>query len=260
MKLLLQSTFLGLMFVLPYSTIAQTTQNGIDKIVSFPTSFFSRANKKLERLNSNLDRKTEKYLSQLAAEEGKIRGRLYKVDSNSAKRLFLQDPVLAYRQQISKLHTDSSKLRGPISGEYLPYADSLNVSLNYLNQTPGILSSLKESSELQQSLVNIRQLRNRFQSADQIKQYVEQRKQQFRDVLRQYVNNSALKKSVDAFNQRAYYCSEQIREFKEEFNDPDKILQKVLMILNKTPAFTNFMKQNSELAGLFNIPGNYGSE
>ena len=41
-------------------------------------------------------------------------------------------------------------------------------------------------------------------------------------------------------------------------NDPDKLEQQALSLLNKLPAFQSFMKQNSQLAGLFNLPGNYG--
>jgi hypothetical protein len=42
-------------------------------------------------------------------------------------------------------------------------------------------------------------------------------------------------------------------------NDPDQLEKKALSLLNQLPAFQNFMKSNSQLAGLFNLPGNYGS-
>jgi len=42
-------------------------------------------------------------------------------------------------------------------------------------------------------------------------------------------------------------------------NDPDKMTKKALSLLNKLPAFQAFMKQNSQLAGLFNLPSNYGN-
>ncbi|WP_431213461.1 hypothetical protein ACQ86N_00555 [Puia sp. P3] len=43
------------------------------------------------------------------------------------------------------------------------------------------------------------------------------------------------------------------------WNNPDQLQQKALGILNKLPAFQQFMKNNSQLAGLFHLPGNYGS-
>jgi hypothetical protein len=41
-------------------------------------------------------------------------------------------------------------------------------------------------------------------------------------------------------------------------NHPDQLEQKALSLLDKLPAFQQFMKNNSQLAGLFNLPGNYG--
>ena len=37
------------------------------------------------------------------------------------------------------------------------------------------------------------------------------------------------------------------------------MLQKALVILNKIPAFTHFIQQNGQLAGLFGIPNDYGT-
>ncbi len=61
------------------------------------------------------------------------------------------------------------------------------------------------------------------------------------------------------FQKEAYYYSAQLKEYKDMLNDPDKMVQKGLSLLNKLPAFTNFMKQNSELASLFRLPDNYGT-
>lgn len=42
-------------------------------------------------------------------------------------------------------------------------------------------------------------------------------------------------------------------------NEPERMVQKGLSLLNKLPAFTQFMKQHSELASLFRLPDNYGT-
>jgi len=49
-----------------------------------------------------------------------------------------------------------------------------------------------------------------------------------------------------------------VRQYKEMLNDPDKLEKQALAILSKVPAWQSFMKQNSQLAGLFNLPANYG--
>jgi hypothetical protein len=61
------------------------------------------------------------------------------------------------------------------------------------------------------------------------------------------------------FNKEVYYYSAQLKEYKDILNEPDKLIQKGLSLLNKLPAFTQFMKQNSELASLFRLPDNYGT-
>jgi hypothetical protein len=43
-------------------------------------------------------------------------------------------------------------------------------------------------------------------------------------------------------------------------NDPDKMMQTALVLLNKLPAFNSFMQKNSFLAGLFGVPVGYGTE
>src|SRR5258708_18877205 len=42
-------------------------------------------------------------------------------------------------------------------------------------------------------------------------------------------------------------------------NNPEQLEQKALSLLNQLPAFQTFMQKNSQLAGLFHVPGNYGS-
>ena len=61
-----------------------------------------------------------------------------------------------------------------------------------------------------------------------------------------------MKKYLDQYNQQVYYYSQQVREYKEALNDPDLMLQKALVILNKIPAFTHFIQQNGQLAGHLN--------
>jgi hypothetical protein len=61
------------------------------------------------------------------------------------------------------------------------------------------------------------------------------------------------------FNKEAYYYGQQLREYKDMLKDPDKMVQKGLTLLNKLPAFKQFMAQHSELSSLFRLPDNYGT-
>jgi hypothetical protein len=60
-----------------------------------------------------------------------------------------------------------------------------------------------------------------------------------------------MKKYLDDYSKAQFYYAEQLRQYRELLNSPDKILQKALVVLNKIPAFSSFMMQYGQLAGLF---------
>jgi hypothetical protein len=51
-----------------------------------------------------------------------------------------------------------------------------------------------------------------------------------------------------------------VNEIKDLLKDPKKLELKALAILNKLPVFQSFMRQNSQLASLFQVPGNNSFE
>jgi hypothetical protein len=124
------------------------------------------------------------------------------------------------------------------------------------------LLSLKKLApeSINKSLDKIKEFESKLHQADDIKQFISQRKQQLKELLNRY---SSLPKSISrkltSINKKVYYYSAQIREYREMFREPDKLEQKALSVLNKLPAFQKFMKQHSQLSGLFNMPENTGS-
>ncbi len=228
-------------------------------LAKFPNRIFAKINSKASSLDDALTKQTEKYLQRLARKEKKIQNRLYKLDSNAAKNLFNGTQAKYAALENSMTNTVSTN-GSPLTGEYLPYVDSLKSSISFAQKNPALLNvSPKVQAQINASLAQFNQLQNNFTNADQVKAYIQQRKQAFKDQLQQYMQNSAMKKYLDQYNQDCYYFSEQIREYKEALNDPDLMLQKALVILNKIPAFTHFIQQNGQLAGLFGIPSDYGS-
>jgi hypothetical protein len=89
---------------------------------------------------------------------------------------------------------------------------------------------------------------------------MQQRKQQISQYIAQHTNLQNLAaKPLAGMNQQVYYYSQQLREYKEMWNNPDQLTKRLLAQVNRLPTFQNFMKQNSMLAGLFQVPGNYGN-
>jgi len=242
-----RAAFLLLLTILSYACFAQEQSDKADAAVNFPSRFFNRIQQKTASLDNQLTRQTEKYLQRLQRREQRLYKKLYKVDSLGAKALFAgaADRYAALGQ---KLASDTGGAGLHLSGEYQAYTDSLQGMLKFMKgpQAAGALTQLKT-------------LEGKMQDADQIKAYIRERKQQISQYIQQHANLAGLLgKDYQGMNQELYYYSQQVRQYKGMLNDPDKLEKQALAILSKLPAFQSFMKQNSQLAGLFNLPANYG--
>ena len=110
------------------------------------------------------------------------------------------------------------------------------------------------------ALNSLNQFQNKLQNAEFIKQFIKQRKKQIAETLEGYAFiPGSIKNAFKAFNKSAFYYSEQVKEYKDLVNEPEKIEEKALLLLNQLPEFRTFMKEHSCLGGLFNLPGGYGS-
>src|SRR6185312_3598648 len=127
---------------------------------------------------------------------------------------------------------------------------------------PQVLSNAgdKKLTQLQAADNQTKAFQARLMTADQAKAYIQQRKQLIGQYIAQQAGvQSLLQKPYADINKEAYYYSQQVRAYKEMWSNPDQLLQKALVVLNRLPAFQGFMKANSMLGGLFNVPGSYGS-
>ena len=85
-----------------------------------------------------------------------------------------------------------------------------------------------------------------------IQQFIKERKALLISGAFKYVGQS---KYLRKISQDSWYFFETAKNYKELFQDERKAEQTAKMILNKIPAFQEFLKLNSMLAGLFDIPG-----
>lgn len=241
--------------------ISNSSPSFANQTTNFPDKFFNKINSKTKNLEKQLDRQTAKYIRKLSKREARLRNKLYQSDSAKASSLFATDPETQYQKFIQKMKTEGSSNVHSMGPEYLPYADSLNVSLAFLNKNPQFLSNSKVlPADIENTLSQVKQLQTKLLDADAIKTYVQQRKEQIKAYLSGEANMPKGAVGIlNSYNKQLYYYGQQIRQYREMFNDPDKLFKKTLGLLDNIPVFADFMKQNSFLAGLFNIPGNYGS-
>jgi uncharacterized membrane-anchored protein YhcB (DUF1043 family) len=274
-------------FLLPLASLAQEDAGAstTDKLINFPSKFFSRIQGKTADLDKQLTTQTEKYLVKMAKREERLKKKLYKTDSTAAKNLFANSSQ-QYAALAQKMRQDTGSKGQSFSGEYQPYTDSLQGTLNFLRKNPqllgaspvastgGISSGLNKDgsaltgnvvspqlqAQLQSSSAQLQALQAKMQDADQVKAYIQQRKQQIGDYISQHANLAGvLGKQYTGLKQDQLLYSQQVQQYRDMLNNPDAMEQKALSLLNQLPAFQNFMKNNSQLAGLFNLPGNYGS-
>ena len=243
----------------------QTLDSLSGKALSFPGRLLGRVQRKVAGINSQLTGQTESYLQKMARKEQRLQKKLAAIDPAAAQQLF-SGSAQRYAALAQQIRSDTGKRGQSFSGVYPPYLDSLQGSVHFLQQNPQLLSSQgtnlspQVQTQLQGACTQLQTLQAKMGVADQVKTFLQQRKQQIGQYLAQHANvQAALGKYYAGMNQDVYYYSQQLREYKEMWTNPDQLTQRALAVLNKLPAFQTFMKNNSMLGGLFSLPGSYGT-
>lgn len=229
---------LACMFII-VSTTAQDSTSRTAQVISFPSRFLKRVDDNASRIENKILNRTDKAIKQLSKEENRLRKKMYKKDPVAASKLF-QDPASQYRSFqkhiTEKVNTSKSK-------EYIPFLDTLTTSLHFLEKNTAILNN----SSIQQSLLRINSMKDQFQQAREIQQYLQNRRKQ----LREQLGKLNMLKELKQYNKKLYYYQAQIEEFRNLIKQPDKLQRKAIALLSKTKPFQEFIAKNSLLASLF---------
>ena len=226
-----------------------------DTIISSSLSkkYIASVSGKADKIGGDLDKQTEKYLAKLEKQEARIQKKLNKIDSVAAKNIF-STSTQTYQQLKTDLQNKSDRLlKG--SGQYVSWLDTATNSLKFLQNNNALKNISADQSQIKTALGKVHALEDELKQAENVKEFIRQRKEYLKQQLANYNLGSELKQ----YNQQAYYYAQQLNEYKASLDDPTKLEKKALQLLNKLPAFRDFMKKNSFLAGLFNIPDDYGT-
>jgi hypothetical protein len=132
----------------------------------------------------------------------------------------------------------------------VPKLDSLKTLLGFSGSSlQGI--DLPKLPQIDGISKQITQLQTQLHTAADIKQFIAQRQAEWRNQLAKL----GMTKELDALKKQTYYYQQQIREYKELLNNPDKLTEKALSLAATLPAYQDFMARNSQLAQLFRVPG-----
>ncbi|SJZ85989.1 hypothetical protein [Sediminibacterium ginsengisoli] len=227
-----------------------TSPAGVADSASHTGLHLTSVTKNYDQLSSGLDRAAERALSRFEKLEQKLKRKLARRDSTAAKKLFAGSEQ-QYRQLEQKLKGSDSLSSVPNLNTYLPGLDSLKTSLRFLDQ-PGTTLKNITGGELSKATAAVSLAGKNLQDAVQVQHFLKERRQQLKEQLEQL----GLVKDLKKLNKEVYYYQQQLNEYKDLLNHPDKLAQQVVSRLRDLPAFKDFMSRNSELSQLFRAPGN----
>jgi hypothetical protein len=243
-------------------SLSQDRSSSIDKITGFPQNFFSTVNKKAQSLESRLDRQTEKYLQRLLKKEKKLQKKLLRTDS-TAVNIFnnSEEDYATLRKSFIEGQGSAADPASHQGGQYIPAFDSLKSSLSFLQQNGEYLSSPENvREEITGTLSQVNALQSKLDQSEAVKVFIRKRKEQIKQALSRYTKlPTGLSRTYNNFNKDIYYYTQQVREYKELLNNPDKLTRKAFETLSRSDLFKRFMQQHSELAALFPVPDNFGT-
>ena len=231
--------------------IAQSSPDSLMTMSSkLQAKYLNAVSEKSAKASEQIDKQTEKYLAKLEKQEMRLKKKLAKIDSLAAKNVFA-GAELQYKDLENKIKSKSDNLLHK-GGQYLPWLDSASTSLKFFETKNPLTGAIAgNQAKLTGALSKVKELENQFKQAASVKDFIRQRKEYLKQQLQNYNLGSELKN----YNQTAYYYSQQINEYRQALNDPDKAEKKVLELLNKVPVFQDFMRKNSMLASLFAVRG-----
>jgi hypothetical protein len=221
----------------------------IQSIQHLPLKYITQIDSKIDKYTNRITSKTEKTLTKLSRWESKIKTLLEKANPEASQKLFGNNQ-LTFTAALEKYKNGEAILNNQ-RAKYNEYRDKLTTSINYLETQKDKLDT-KLIKPLQTAKEKVQQLETEQNNADEMEQFIKERKKQLIDQSIRYIGQS---KYLTKINKESYYYIETIKNYKELFQDKKKAEETALTLLNKIPAFKKFMQQNSMLAQLFGAPG-----
>ncbi|MBO9683387.1 MAG: hypothetical protein J7502_12090 [Flavisolibacter sp.] len=234
---------LALCLVIGMAVNAQDSSR-LEKALFFPNKVFVALDKKTSSIEQKLDKQTTRYLNRLQRQEHKLKKKLWKKDSTLAKQLF---------EGVDEKYTQLRNSTGTVNkyqSVYSGHLDSLSTALSFLKD-----QNLSDNPALNKSLSQYKDLQQKLNASDQIKKQLLARQQ----LLKQQFEKLGMLKELKRFRKEVYYYQTQVKEYKELFEDPNKMEAKLMELVVKVPQFKDFFAKNSTLGSLFPLPSSNGN-
>jgi hypothetical protein len=257
----MRSAVTGVLCLLSYASLCQTTPkapvtSSADSTISRKLSekYITDMGSRSAEYQAKMQGATNEYLNKLQAQEQVLQQQLNKTNPDAATKIFSGSEA-TYNKLQNDLKNNSANVLNSY-GRYVPGIDSAITSLKFLQQ--GTLSNNKlasQSAQISSAMSKVTALENQFKKADNVQDFIKQREQYLQQQLSSY-NLPGLQK----YQQQAAYFAQEMQDLKQDWQDPTRMEARAMTLLNKIPAYQQFMSKNSAIANLFNIPTDYGTQ
>jgi hypothetical protein len=227
--------------------------SSIELLQKIPSKYISKIDNKIDKYSNRITGKTEKTLAKLSRWENKIKDILDKVSPETSAKLFGNNQT-TFSSLLKKVQEGKAIAEG-YKSKYNEYRDKLTTSLKYLETQKDNIDK-KLINPVKDARNKLDELENDISNTEAVEAFIKERKKQLIDEAVKYIGKNKYLTKID---KEAYYYVETLRNYKELFSDKKKAEELAYKILDKIPAFKNFVRQNSMLASLFRMPGNGSS-
>ncbi|MBK6379301.1 MAG: hypothetical protein IPF72_05955 [Chitinophagaceae bacterium] len=225
----------------------------LENIQKVPVKYLNAVENKIDKYSNRITGKTEKTLAKLSKWENKIKGILDQVSPETSAKLFGSNAT-TFGSVLKRIQEGKAVAVG-YRAKYNSYRDKLTTSVKYLEDQKDKLDK-KLIQPINDAKKKLEELEQDISNTEAVEQFIKERKKQLMNEAVKYIGKSKYLTKID---KEAYYYIETLRNYKELFSDKKKVEVLALKVLNKIPAFKNFVKQNSMLASLFRLPSEPGA-
>ena len=241
-----------LLLLLHSLAVCQESSTGFERVVTFPSRFFQNLNSSASKYEQKLSSSTDKFLLRLQRQEARLKKKLYRKDSTLANSVFSNTDSI-YGNLITRTNQKVYSTN-PGNDQYVAFLDTLRTSLRFLEENPSALNPISPE-QLKSSLTQIQSLQGKLNQTEEIKRFIQER----RNYLKNQLWQIPLAKDFKKLEQEIYFYEQRILDFKKDLNDPRKLEAYAIRLLQKIPAVSDFLNKHSELASLFRLPNSGGN-
>jgi hypothetical protein len=207
--------------------------------------FITVIDHKIGTYSNRISNKTEQTLRKLSKWEGKIRQVLQRVSPETEQKLFgagrMTFTTLLQQVREGKAVADDYRAK------YDSYRDKIYSSIHYLDQHRDEIDKGK-IQPLNRAKRKLDELEGNVSNSEAVESFIKERRKELVNEAIRYIGKS---KYLEKIDREAWYYVETLRNYKSLFSEPKKAEETALNILNRIPAFKQFVQQNSMLASLF---------